>query len=188
MSEDKKKIVLNQSEIQICKMFAADGLDKAKAEAEANGLPFDYEAEKAKREHEFIMLFAAEKAKDRDWEEERDKAFHLVIPEVIRSTKLYNYVRNHVLDFEAMRKLDPADILKVQGYGKKTADELRDIQTRFRNHPKIVTRINAAIKQQRHMSRFLSEHGTTIGQYSRLRAETRHTRMDVSNTWRYYGG
>jgi hypothetical protein len=179
--EDKKKIVLRQSEIQMCKLLAKVGLDDKKSEAEANGISFDYEAEKAKCEHEFIMLYAAEKAKERDWEDRRDKAFQYVISELILSTKLANYIEANVPDLKTFREMDPAEVLKVQGYGKKTADELREVQTRISTHPKLLTRINKAITVQRRLIQLLDEHRGVISQYNRLKAEVRHTSRDLSN-------
>lgn len=188
MSAEKKKIVLTQSQIKICKLFAAEGLDKDKAEAEAKGIPFDYEAEKAKREHEFIMFYAAEMVKDRDWEEERDKAFHKIIPTVIGWGKLYNYVRDHVPDLKAMRELDPADVFKTHGYGKKTAEGLREVQKRIRDYPKILTKLNKAIEQERRMAYLRAEHGALVSNYNMMKMETSRARIAVADAWRYYGG
>ena len=178
---DKKKIVLRHSEVQMCKLLASAGLDDKKAEAEAKGIPFDYEAEKAKCEHEFIMLYAAGKAKKRDWEGKRDKAFQYVISEIVMSTKLMNYIEANVPDLKTFREMDPAEVLKVQGYGKKTADELREVQTRINTHPKLLTRINKAIAVQRRMNQLLDEHRGIISQYNRLKEEVRHTSIDVGN-------
>lgn len=186
--EVKQKIVLTESEINICKSIATAGVDEKKAEADAKGIPFDYEAEKAKREQEFILLYAEQKKKMQDWETLRDKAFHSVIGAIIPSTKLNNYVRNHVLDLKTFQEMDPSDILKVSGYGKKTADELREIQERIRRHPKILTRINKAIEAQRRLDRHLSEHRDTISAYIRMKSESRHTYNVVDSVWRYYGG
>jgi hypothetical protein len=177
----EKKIVLRHSETQMCKLLAKVVLDDKKSEAEAKGIPFDYEAEKAKCEHELIMLYAAEKVKERDWEAKRDKAFQYVISDVIMSTKLLNYIEANVPDLKTFRDMDPAEVLKVQGYGKKTADELREVQTRIYTHPKLLTRINKAITVQRHMIQLLDEHRGVISQYERLKAEVRHTSRDVSN-------
>ena len=118
--EVKKKIVLKQSQIQMCKLLAAAGLDEEKAKAEAEGIPFDYEAEKAKREHEFIMAYANEMRRMQDWEETRDKGFHRVISMLIGCDRLHNYIREHVPNLKALRELDPAEVLKTHGYGKKT--------------------------------------------------------------------
>lgn len=178
---DKKKIVLRHSEVQMCKLLASAGLDDKKAKAEAEGIPFDYEAEKAKCEHEFIMLYAAGKAKKRDWEDKRDKAFQYVISEIVMSIKLMNYIEANVPDLKTFREMDPAEVLKVQGYGKKTADELREVQTRINTHPKLLTRINKAIAVQRRMNQLLDEHRGIISQYNRLKAEVRHTSRDVGN-------
>ena len=178
---DKKKIVLRHTEVQMCKLLASAGLDDKKAEAEAKGIPFDYEAEKAKCEHEFIMLYAAGKAKKRDWEDKRDKAFQYVISEIVMSIKLMNYIEANVPDLKTFREMDPAEVLKVQGYGKKTADELREVQTRINTHPKLLTRINKAIAVQRRMNQLLDEHRGIISQYNRLKAEVRHTSIDVGN-------
>ena len=178
---DKKKIVLRHSEVQMCKLLASAGLDDKKAEAEAKGIPFDYEAEKAKCEHEFIMLYAAGKAKKRDWEGKRDKAFQYVISEIVMSTKLMNYIEANVPDLKTFREMDPAEVLKVQGYGKKTADELREVQTRINTHLKLLTRINKAIAVQRRMNQLLDEHRGIISQYNRLKEEVRHTSIDVGN-------
>ena len=177
----EKKIVLRHSEVQMCKLLASAGLDDKKAEAEAKGIPFDYEAEKAKCEHEFIMLYAAGKAKKRDWEGKRDKAFQYVISEIVMSTKLMNYIEANVPDLKTFREMDPAEVLKVQGYGKKTADELREVQTRINTHPKLLTRINKAIAVQRRMNQLLDEHRGIISQYNRLKEEVRHTSIDVGN-------
>ena len=178
---DKKKIVLRHTEVQMCKLLASAGLDDKKAKAEAEGIPFDYEAEKAKCEHEFIMLYAAGKAKKRDWEDKRDKAFQYVISEIVMSIKLMNYIEANVPDLKTFREMDPAEVLKVQGYGKKTADELREVQTRINTHPKLLTRINKAIAVQRRMNQLLDEHRGIISQYNRLKEEVRHTSIDVGN-------
>jgi hypothetical protein len=177
----EKKIVLRHSEAQMCKLLAKVVLDDKKSEAEAKGITFDYEAEKAKCEHELIMFYAAEKVKERDWEDKRDKAFQYVISDVIRSTKLLNYIEANVPDLKTFLAMDPAEVLKVQGYGKKTADELREVQTRIHTHRKLLTRINKAITVQRRMIQLLDEHRGVISQYNRLKAEIRHASRDVGN-------
>ena len=177
----EKKIVLRHSEAQMCKLLAKVVLDDKKSEAEAKGITFDYEAEKAKCEHELIMFYAAEKVKERDWEDKRDKAFQYVISDVIRSTKLLNYIEANVPDLKTFLAMDPAEVLKVQGYGKKTADELREVQTRIHTHRKLLTRINKAIAVQRRMNQLLDEHRGIISQYNRLKEEVRHTSIDVGN-------
>lgn len=186
--EGKKKIVITASEARICKLLAVAGLDDEKAEAEAKGIPFDYETVKTQREQEFIRLYAEEIRKKQNWEATRDKAFHSVISGVITSPKLDRYVHEHVPDLKAFREMDPAEILKVHGYGQKTADELSAIQARIQKHPKILTRLNKAIEAQRRMYRLIDEYKDIITMYNRLRANTRHTRDDVQSTWRYYGG
>jgi DNA repair protein RadC len=123
-----------------------------------------------------------------EWENTRDEAFHVVILTVTGGSKLYSYVLEHVPNLKAMRELDPTDILKVQGYGKKTADELRDFQERIHNYPKILTRLNKAIEMQRRMDGVMDEHKEVIGLYTRLKSEVNHTRNDLKSTWLYYGG
>jgi hypothetical protein len=186
--EVKKKIVLRQSEIQMCKLLATAGLDEDQAKAEAEGIPFDYEAEKAKREHEFIMFYAAEKKKERDWEETRDKAFQSVIGELVGSTKLDNYIRDHVPNLKAFRDMDPADVLKVAGYGKKTADELRKLQAGLTKHRNIMPRLNKAIEADRHLRNFVREHSNTLTLYRTLQRTARSTERHLSQTWKYYAG
>ena len=186
--EDKKKIVLRQSEIQMCKLLATAGLDEDQAKAEAEGIPFDYEAEKAKREHEFIMFYAAEKKKERDWEETRDKGFHRVISTLIGCDRLYNYIREHVPDLKALRELDPAEVLKVHGYGKKTVEELKTLQERFIKHRNILPRLNKAIQAERYLQKFTEEHRDTIQTYKALQRNARHDKSFLDQTWRYYGG
>jgi hypothetical protein len=186
--EVKKKIVLTQSQIKICKMLATAGLDEDQAKAEAEGIPFDYEAEKAKREHEFIMFYAAEMAKARDWEETRDKAFYSVITTLIGCDRLYNYVREHVPDLKALRELDPAEVLKVHGYGKKTVEELKTLQDRLDSHRSIMPRLNKAIRAKRGLQQFTDEHYDTIQVYKALLRGTKSTEHDLIRTWRQYAG
>ena len=186
--EVKKKIVLRQSEIQMCKLLATAGLDEDQAKAEAEGIPFDYEAEKAKREHEFLMFYAAEKAKERDWEETRDKAFQSVISELVGSTKLDNYIRDHVPNLKALRDMDPADVLKADGYGKKTVEDLRNLQEGLTKHRNILPRLNKAIEADRHLRNFVREHSSMLNLYRTLQRTARSTERQLSHTWRYYGG
>jgi hypothetical protein len=186
--EVKKKIVLTQSQIKICKMLATAGLDEEQAKAEAEGIPFDYEAEKAKREHEFIMFYAAEMAKDRDWEETRDKGFHRVISTLIGCDRLYNYVRGHVPDLKALRELDPAEVLKTHGYGKKTVEELKTLQGRFIQHRNILPRLNKAIQAERSLQKFTDEHNDMVQVYKALQRNAKHTKQDLDQTWKYHAG
>ena len=186
--EDKKKIVLRQSEIQMCKLLATAGLDEDQAKAEAEGIPFDYEAEKAKREHEFLMFYVAEMAKERDWEETRDKAFQSVIGELVGSTKLDNYIRDHVPNLKALRDMDPADVLKADGYGKKTVEDLRNLQEGLTKHRNILPRLNKAIEADRHLRNFVREHSSMLNLYRTLQRTARSTERQLSHTWRYYGG
>jgi DNA-directed RNA polymerase alpha subunit len=185
---DKKKIVLTQSQIKICKLFAAEGLDEEKAKVEAEGIPFDYEAEKAKREHEFIMFYAAEMAKKRDWEETRDKGFHRVISTLIGCDRLYNYVREYVPDLKALRELDPAEVLKTHGYGKKTVEELKTLQERFIKHRNILPRLNKAIQAERYLQKFTEEHRDTIQTYKALQRRAKHDKSFLDQTWKYHVG
>jgi hypothetical protein len=185
--EDKKKIILTQSQIKICKLFAAEGLEDERAKAEAEGIPFDYEAEKAKREHEFIMFYAAEMAKKRDWEETRDKAFQSVIGELVGSTKLDNYIRDHVPNLKALRDMDPADVLKADGYGKKTVEDLRKLQEGLTKHRNILPRLNKAIEADRHLRNFVHEHSSMLSVYRTLQRTARNTESYLSQTWKYYG-
>jgi hypothetical protein len=185
---DKKKIVLTHTEATMCKMLAVAGLDEQRATAEAEGTPFDYEAEKAKREQEFILLYAEQKRKKQEEEKAKDRAFQNVVSTVIGYSKLYSYIQDHVPDLNTLRNMDPADVLKAQGYGKKTADDLKKMQDHIRKHPKVLTRLNKAIEVQRRLFGLSDEHGEVIGLYNRLRSEARHTRNDLSSTWRYYGG
>jgi hypothetical protein len=186
--EVKKKIVLRQSEIQMCKLLATAGLDEDQAKAEAEGIPFDYEAEKAKREHEFIMLYAAEKKKERDWEETRDKAFQSVISDLVGSTKLYNYIRDHVPNLKALRDMDPADVLKADGYGKKTVEDLRKLQEGLTKHRNILPRLNKAIEADRHLCNFVREHISMLNLHRTLQRTARSTKRHLSQTWKYYVG
>lgn len=186
--EVKKKIVLRQSEIQMCKMLATAGLDEDQAKAEAEGIPFDYEAEKAKREHEFLMFYVAEKKKARDWEEARDKGFHRVISTLIGCDRLYNYVREHVPDLKALRELDPAEVLKVHGYGKKTVEELKTLQDRFSKHRSILSRLNKAIQAERSLQGFTDEHYDTIRTYKALQRNAKNTKSFLDQTWKYHVG
>ena len=186
--EAKKKIVLTQSQIKICKMLATAGLDEDQAKAEAEGIPFDYEAEKAKREHEFLMFYVAEMAKDRDWEETRDKGFHSVISTLIGCDRLYNYVREHVPDLKALRELDPAEVLKVHGYGKKTVEELKTLQERFTKHRNILPRLNKAIRSERYLQEFTKEHNDTIRTYKALQRNAKHDKSFLDQTWKYHVG
>jgi DNA-directed RNA polymerase alpha subunit len=186
--EVKKKIVLRQSEIQMCKLLATAGLDEDQAKAEADGIPFDYEAEKAKREHEFIMLYAAEKKKERDWEETRDKAFHRVISTLVGCDRLYNYIREHVPDLKALRELDPVEVLKTHGYGKKTVEELKTLQWRFIQHRNILPRLNKAIQAERGLQKFTDEHSDTIRTYKLLHSNAKHTKRFLDQTWKYHAG
>jgi predicted nucleic acid-binding Zn-ribbon protein len=185
---DEKKVVLTHTEVTMCKMLAVAGLDEEHAKAEAEGTPFDYEAEKAKREQEFTLLYAEQKRKKQEEEKAKDRAFQNVISEVCGHTKLYSYIRDHVPDLKALRNMDPADALKAQGYGKKTADELKKLQGRIHEYPKVLTRLNKAIEAQRRLLLLLEEHGEVVGRFNRLKADARHTRNDFSHTWRYYGG
>jgi hypothetical protein len=185
---DKKKIVLTQSQIKICKMLATSGLDEAQAKVEAEGIPFDYEAEKAKREHEFIMFYAAEMAKKRDWEETRDKGFHTVIAALIGCDRLYNYVREYVPDLKALRELDPAEVLKAHGYGKKTVEELKTLQARFSKHRNILPRLNKAIQAERYLQKFTEEHRDTIQTYKALQRRAKHDKSFLDQTWKYHVG
>lgn len=184
--EDKKKIVITQAQLKICKLFAAEGLERDKAKAEAEGIPFDYEAEKAKREHEFIMFYAAEMAKKRDWEETRDKAFQSVIGELVGSTKLDNYIRDHVPNLKALRDMDPADVLKADGYGKKTVEDLRKLQEGLTKHRNILPRLNKAIEADRHLRNFVREHSSMLNVYRTLQRTARSTESHLSQTWKYY--
>jgi hypothetical protein len=186
--EVKKKIVLTQSQIKICKMLATAGLDEDQAKAEAEGIAFDYEAEKAKREHEFIMFYAAEMIKNRDWEETRDKAFYSVITGLTTNIKLNSYIRDHVPNLKALRDMDSADILKVDGYGEKTAKELKTLQDRLDSHRSIMPRLNKAIRAKRGLQKFTDEHYDTIQVYKALLRGTKSAEHDLSWTWRQYGG
>jgi hypothetical protein len=186
--EAKKKIAITQTQLKLCKMFAAEGLERDKAKAEAEGIPFDYEAEKAKREHEFIMFYAAEMAKERDWEETRDKAFQSVIGELVGSTKLDNYIRDHVPNLKALRDMDPEDVLKADGYGKKTVEDLRKLQAGLTKHRNIMPRLNKAIEADRHLRNFVHEHSSTLSLYRTLQRTARSTERHLSQTWKYYVG
>jgi DNA-directed RNA polymerase alpha subunit len=186
--EVKKKIVLAQSQIKICEMLATAGLDEDQAKVEAEGIPFDYEAEKAKREHEFIMFYANEMRRMRDWEETRDKGFHRVISALIGCDRLYNYVREHVPDLKALRELDPAEVLKVHGYGKKTVEELKTLQERFTKHRNILPRLNKAIQTERHLQKFTEEHSDTIRTYKALQRNAKHSKSFLDQTWKYHVG
>jgi hypothetical protein len=185
--EAKKKIILRQSEIQICKSLALGFVDEARAKAEAEGTPFDYEAEKAKQEHEFILAYAKEKQKTQEWEETRDKGFHIVIGELIASTKLYNYVRENVPNLKALRDMDPADVLAANGYGKKTAAELKTLQERLGRHRSIMPRLNKAIDAHRRFQGFRSEHRDIINTYKNLQRNADKTQKDFELMWRRYG-
>jgi hypothetical protein len=184
--EDKKKITLRQSEIQMCKLLATAGLEDERAKAEAEGIPFDYEAEKAKREQEFIMFYAAEKTKERDWEETRDKAFQSVIGELVGGTKLDNYIRDHVPNLKALREMDPAEVSMKVGYGKKTVEDLRKLQEGLTKHRNILPRLNKAIEADRHLRNFVREHSSTLSLYRTLQRTARSTESHLSQTWKYY--
>jgi hypothetical protein len=185
---DKKNIVVTHTEMTMCKMLAVAGLDEQRAKAEAEGIPFDYEAEKAKREQEFILLYAEQKRKKKEEEEKKDRAFQSVICEVVWQTKLYSYIEDHVPDLNTLRNMDPADVLKVQGYGKKTADGLKKVQDNIRKNPRVLTRLNKAIEVQRRLFSLLDEHGEVIDRYNGLRSEARRTCDNLNSTWSYYGG
>lgn len=184
---ENKKITLTHSEAFICRALATSTLDEEKAEAEAKGIPFDYETLKQQRERDFMLLYAKQKKKAWNWENTRDKAFHFTLLYFVRSTKLEKYIRDHVPNLKTLRDIDPADVLKLRGYGKKTSDDLREMQILLR-HPKIYAGINAAIDAQRRMDRFMEEHGEVTGRYLRLRDARRQATNQIRSRWKYYGG
>jgi hypothetical protein len=184
---ENKKITLTYSEALICKALATGTLNEEKAEAEAKGIPFDYETLKQQRERDFMRLYAEQREKARSWEDIRDKAFHFTFLYFISSTKMQNYIRDHVPNLKTLRDIDPADVLKLRGYGKKTSDDLREMQILLR-HPKIYAGLNAAIEAQRRMDRFMGEHGEVIGRYLRLKDARREATNQIRARWKYYGG
>lgn len=186
--EDKKKVVLRQSQIQMCKLLATAGLGDEKAKAEAEGIPFDYEAEKVKREQEFVIFYVNELRRMEDWEETRDKGFHRVISTLIGGDRLYNYIREHVPDLKALRELDPAEVLKTHGYGKKTVEELKTLQARFLKHRNILPRLNKAIQAERYLQKFTEEHSDTIQTYKALQRRAKHDKSFLDQTWKYHVG
>ena len=121
-------------------------------------------------------------------DKKKDRAFQSVICEVVWQTKLYSYIEDHVPDLNTLRNMDPADVLKVQGYGKKTADGLEKVQDYIRKNPKVLTRLNKAIEVQRRLFSLLDEHGEVIDRYNGLRSEARRTCDNLNSTWSYYGG
>lgn len=178
--EVKKKIVLTHSQLQICKTLATVGLDEKQAKVEAEGIPFDYAAEKAKREHEFIIFYANEMWRMQNWEETRDKAFHNVISRITTTTKLISYIRNHVPNLKTLRDMDPADVLKIDSYGEKTAKELKTLQDHLGSHRNIMPRLNKAIQAERRFIDFASEHRDTIQTYKTLQRNANSTKLDLS--------
>jgi len=185
---EAKKIRISQTQINICKAIAAGDVERDQAKAEAEGIPFDYEAVKAQREQEMIVSYARELQRMQEWEETRDKAFQHVITDLITSTKLYNYIHDHVPNLKALRDMDPADVLKVDGYGKKTMEELKTLQDRLDSHRNIMPRLNKAIQAERHLRGFTNEHRDTIQTYKTLQRNVRSTERDLLQTWKYYVG
>lgn len=185
--EDKKKIILTQSQLKMCKLLATAGLDEDQAKAEAEGIPFDYEAEKVKREQEFIIFYVNELRRMEDWEETRDKGFHKVISG-LTTLKLISYIRDHVPNLKALRDMDPADILKEHGYGEKTAKELKTLQDRLGSHRNIMPRLNKAIQAERRFIDFTSEHRDTVQIYKALIRGVKSTEHELRRTWRQHGG
>ena len=105
---EAKKIRIPQTQINICKAIAAGDVERDRAKAEAEGIPFDYEAVKAQREQEMIVSYARELQRMQEWEETRDKAFQHVISDLVTSTKLDSYIREHVPNLKTLRDMDPA--------------------------------------------------------------------------------
>lgn len=182
------KIRMTQSELMICKALAANDIARAQAEAQEKGEPFDYEAVKAQREQEMILAYARELRRMNEWDKRKDKAFHSLIGEFCRSTKLYNYICNHVPDMATLRKMDPEEVRKTASYGQKTVDEIKKLQGDIERHRSILTAFNKALADEHRTGKFLEAYGDIIREYNALKRRGKNTRLQLEHVWRRYNG
>ena len=185
--EDKKKIVITQAQIMICKALAAGDVERDQAKAEAEGIPFDYEAVKAQREQEMIISYARELQRMQEREEKCDKAFQNVIRYLSPSPKMSSIIYEYIPDMKTFREISDEDFAKLHGVGKKTIEDFKKMRA-LADNPKVRVKLNKAITAARRFYNYRDEHSDVIRTYTHLQRNVKTTDRELSWVLERYNG